>query len=250
MNTLEFLMKRQAVYTRRYPPAKRSRFAASNAYYKSVPAFKAAPRATMVVPGYTRTVGAFARSRPGAIEKKYFETAIVSTTDMSAGIIVPSLNLVPQGTTDKTRIGNKINVVNLNMNFHFSQDDQTTLFFGNGPLRMIVYHDKQANGAAAVVTDILTTASILSFRNMDQVERFTILSDKLLNSPEVTANVAHTSNSVMYKRWAKKMNIPIHFSSTTGAITELKSSNIGVLLIAAVSTTNWTANCRIKYLDI
>lgn len=48
-------------------------------------------------PGFTRTVGAYARSLPGAIEKKYFDTNASNTADLSSGSVLNSLNLIPQG---------------------------------------------------------------------------------------------------------------------------------------------------------
>lgn len=204
-----------------------------------------------VVPGYTRTVGSYGRSLPLSFEKKYFDTTVIDTSDATSGVIINSLNLVPQGTTDQTRVGNKITIRNINIHAYSNNDDQTTLAFAGSNIRVIVYLDKQANGAAAAVTDILNTAAITSFRNMDQVDRFVILVDKVVFNPVECANALHTSNQRHYWSVNKKCNIPVHFSSTTGAITEVRSNNIGILYISDFASGNSAANgrARVKFTD-
>ena len=47
-------------------------------------------------------------------------------------------------------------------------------------VRIIVYLDRQCNGAAAGVTDLLESASYLSFRNLANQSRFKFLYDKTI----------------------------------------------------------------------
>lgn len=187
-----------------------------------------------------------------AIEKKYLDTSIQNTSDISAGVILNSLVLVPQGTTDVTRIGNKITVTNINLRGFAANDDLTTALTGGGYLRVILYVDKQANGATAAVTDILKSAVIHSFRNMDQVDRFIILQDKFYNIPIKTTDALHTSIETTMWSMNIKCKYPVHFSSTMGAITELRSNNIGLLYISDTPTLN-AANvgtARVKFIDL
>lgn len=203
------------------------------------------------MPGYTRSVGAYRRSMPRSLEKKYLDTALTSTADISAGAVLNSLNLVPQGTTDVTRIGNKIRITNINCHGYANNDDQTTAAFGGGNLRVILFQDKQCNGATAAVTDILKSANIQSFRNMDQVDRFNILYDKVHHIPIMATNALHTSYGARYWKINKKCNIDVHFSSTTGAITEIRSNNIGILYISDQATVNACnqGTARVKFID-
>jgi len=201
--------------------------------------------------GQVRTVGAYKRSLPGSAEKKYLDTTITNSADVTSGTVLSSLNLVPQGTTDVTRIGNKITATNINIHGIATLDSSLTAPTAAN-FRVIVFIDYQANGATAAVTDILKTASIVSFRNMDQVDRFKILEDFVIRlTPGVIGSIASDNCNM---RWAvnKKVNIPIHFSSTTGAITELKSNNIGLLFIADSALVNVTTLgiARVKYIDL
>lgn len=217
------------------------------------------PTSKYVVPGYTRSAGAYARSAPGSVaQKKYLDTAQVQNSIATAGTVCTSFCLVPQGTTDVTRIGNKIKICNLDMKFALSLDDETspTTAVTSANIRMIVYIDKQTNGAAAAVTDVLTSATIGSFRNMDTVDRFKILWDKNFNLTPRTAYYNSTGNErhvgVGAFFWKKKrwnLDLPVHYSSTTGAITELKSNNIGCIVITDLANCNMNLNTRIKYYD-
>jgi len=126
-----------------------------------------------------------------------------------------------------------------------------TIAYLTGMLRVIVYVDKQANGAAAAITDIVKTAALASFRNMDQVDRFDILMDKVFKIGSGGTNALHTDEGKKYWKINKKCNYPVHFSSTTGAITELKSNNIGILYLADVANVNAAVAsvCRVKFVD-
>jgi len=205
----------------------------------------------MVVPGYTRTVGSYARSLPNSVEKKYFNTTISNTGNMNAGVVLDSMLLIPQGTTDKKRIGNKINVTNINMKGAFSLDDQTTGIPYSGLIRVILFIDKQANGVTAAVLDILEAAEIYSWRNMDQVDRFQILRDKVYTVPCNVANALHTGPNLKPWKMSWKGNIPIHYASTTGAMTEIKSNNVGLLYVTDGAFVNVSAgSARVKFTDL
>lgn len=258
-------MKRQRSYgTPRRQSFKRAR--GNYGPYSTMP--RVIPRRTVVVPvvpGYTRTVGRYKRSLPGSMEKKYKDTNVEELGDLTNGEITGSLNIIPQGTTDITRIGNKITVTNINVRFGVGQDDMaanpSSLLLQAGNLRVIMYLDKQANGAYAEPTDILTISggagvtTINRFRNMDQVDRFVILKDKIYKAPINTGFIngstsAATNTGVNWYNINKTCSIPIHFSSTTGAITEMKSNNIGLLVISDNAYTNFRgAWARVKYID-
>lgn len=59
----------------------------------------------------------------------------------------------------------------------------------------------------------------------------------------VVSNSAVVRNGSFYK----KCNVPLEFSSTTGAITEIRSNNIGVLLISAEGTAKFDSSIRIRF---
>lgn len=195
--------------------------------------------------GYLRTAG-FYKQFTGS-ERKYFDTNIIDASISSSGEVLTSLNLVPQGTTPVTRIGQKITIKSIHMHFLFTRnggDDQTAAEATDcAKIRVLVYIDKQANGAAPAVTDILDTATggFQAFNNLANRQRFLILKDKNLTLGVRACAAGSTSgffvpDSVQTWNWHKKCSIPVEFSSTTGAITEIRSMNIGMLFISSDST--------------
>lgn len=212
-----------------------------------------------VVPGFTRTAGPYKRAllgRPGGrtltlggqIEKKYLDTGIGYATATTTGTVVSSLLAIPQGTTEVTRVGGKINVCNINMR---GQVRGLTATGVPGAVRWMLILDKQCNGAAPAVTDILTSAAINSFLNMDNVDRFQVLKDKMIvnNFGAISPTPLWYLNTVLVK-CNYKCNIPIHYSSTTGAIAEIKSNNLIWLIISERSSSvEYGLTARIKFTD-
>ena len=86
---------------------------------------------------------------------------------------------------------------------------------------------------------------------MDNVDRFVILKDKTYTLNPPTQNAALGSCQTLREiKMNKKCNIPLEFSSTTGAITEIRSNNILCLFInAADNLTNFAFTVRVKYSD-
>lgn len=196
-----------------------------------------------------------ARRTGSAVEKKYLDTFTNDTSGPTTGAVF-SCNLVPQGTTDVTRIGNKILVTKLNIRYTISSDDQTTGTFVNPHFRIIVGIDKQANGAnpATAGTDLLDQSPITNllgcYRNTDNVDRFVLLYDKVKQLTISSTNAAHTLlGSGPWYRIEKRLRVPVHFNSTTGAITEVRSNNIFVWYCTDTSVANIQFCTRIKYID-
>lgn len=216
---------------------------------------KRARFATKVVPGFTRVGGPYkrallgrAQTLGGTIEKKYLDSVFTATTATTAGyMIAATLLTIPQGTTEVTRVGGKINITNVNIRGVL----EGPVGLANVPdqVRVILFWDKQCNGAQPVVTDLLKTANYLSYLNMDNVERFQIIKDKLY----MVDVVGWDGTNALYKQLPLKVNykcnVPIHYSSTTGAVAEIKSNNLGILFISQLGKASFAFNCRVKFTD-
>lgn len=187
------------------------------------------------------------------IEKKFYDTSFGTTVVPNTGAIFNSLNLVPQGVSDSNRVGNKMVIKNVNHHFTIQLTNQGVSVPQSDKVRIITYVDKQCNGAAANVTDILEAANIHSFRNLDQVDRFEILQDELHELDCYSFYGGGTANAINIGtiKLNKKLNCHINFSGATGAITELRSNNIGFLVISfgnSISTIEGTS--RVKFVDL
>ena len=112
----------------------------------------------------------------------------------------------------------------------------------------------KCNGASAGVTEILESTDFQSFNNLANKQRFRILMDRTVdvNVPGMGGDGA--SNDILgatyYDSFYQKVNIPIEFDSTTGAITEVKSNNIGVLAISQTGSARLESKMRLRFSDL
>jgi hypothetical protein len=209
--------------------------------------------------GYYRRAGYYGRATLQG-EKKFFEVRRAENTPATTGTIFDdSLNEVAQGAAENERVGRKMTITDLLIHFQLRVTTSTTASAVADSFRYIVYVDKQANGAAATPGQILEAGGagvdIRCFRLLENASRFRILYDKIHSIESNGGGVGAADNSVPKARHFsvyKKLKLPIEFSGATGAIAEIRSNNIGVLILS----TNAAANCvtgytaRIRYTDI
>lgn len=183
-------------------------------------------------------------------EKKNLDTVVGVGTIASTGTILStSLNLIPGGTTDNTRVGRKVNIKSIQLQGVFFLPGTATAADMADSYRFMVYWDKQANKAAAGVTDILSTAVFHSFNNLSNSSRFQILKS-YRGSLNGTAGIAGSSGERQEEFSCYiPCDIPVEFTSTTGAITEITSNNIGVIGISQDGKIQVSYQARIRYTD-
>ncbi len=187
-------------------------------------------------------------------EKKFFDTVRAAHTPAVAGTISNlSLNLIPQGVTESTRVGRKCRIMNLNIRGTTTISASSSSNATDTSLRMIVYLDKQSNGATAAVTDILRTADFFSFNNLSNSSRFSVITDKVFDLKAMSGAGNGTADNfgqdIISFQLYKQLDCPIEFSGINGTIDEIRSNNLGVLAIqtSAVGTLQYTA--RVRFLD-
>ncbi len=212
------------------------------------------PRASR---GFVRTSGFFGRFANGGELK--FHDIDINDSAIAAGVTVAEDSCVgiAQGVTEITRVGRKCTVRSINWRFNISMGslaDQTDPPKGD-VVRILLYLDKQCNGAAATATQILESADYQSFNNLANKSRFRTLMDRtyVINQPMAQTDGTNTGaygeqeiNDTLFKR----VNLPIEYDATTGAITEIKSNNIGVLTISKNGTAVFESKMRIRFSDV
>lgn len=208
--------------------------------------------------GVSRVSGYYGRyNQPGSSlkEKKFFDGELKDgpVTVSSVGVILEdSLVEIPQGTGESERLGRKCLVEGLALRGSVTSASGATPQGSDDQVRIIVYQDKQTNGAAATVTDILESADWRSFNNLANSQRFRILHTEMLtfNVTAVGQSAAGTfatlERTFMFDVY-KKCNLELEFSNTTGAITELKSNNIGILAISRAGATSIDFKWRVRF---
>lgn len=199
---------------------------------------------------YARPVG---RGR-GAPELKYKDTAQAFTAPGTTGAITSStLCSMVEGNTDQTRIGNKITVKSVMIRGRARMASTNNVANTADTMRIIVYIDRQANGAAATVTDILASADWRSFNNLDNTDRFYTLCEETIcmqiggGVPSVGYLFGVANSEFFLKK--TKLNLDVKYKGNAGTIADIASANIGVLAITAGGFADLEYIARIKYTD-
>ncbi len=188
-------------------------------------------------------------------ELKFFDTDITDVAIAVNGtILADSVNEIPQGVTESERIGRKCTIHSINWRINLRLNQKADLLAASNTVRLILYLDKQCNGATAAVTDILEVDNYQSFNNLANKSRFRTLMDRTyeLNASAASGNgTANDFGSVnINDTLFKKVNIPIELDAAVGAITEIRSNNIGVLILSKENDTcTFDSTMRIRFTD-
>ncbi len=208
------------------------------------------------IPGVDRTGGYYGRYAGRSGELKFHDVDLDDGSVAGAGTITATINIIPQGVTEVQRVGRKCTIKSVNWKYRceIPEADAVATPATGDTVRIILFLDKQANGATAAVLDVLETASFQSFRNLANSGRFNILMDKVvtLNYAGLAsdgAGVVSQAKVIREGSFYKSCNIPIEFSSTTGAIGEIRSNNLSVLLISSDGVMVFTSKFRLRFSD-
>lgn len=220
------------------------------------------PRARMqvarVVPGYTRAGGFYGRFQQRGRratsqgEHKFFDTALSFSFDTTTEVpATGQLVLIPQGVTESNRIGRKCNITSILIKGKVSLAPGAAATAATNAYLYVV-EDMQTNGAAAAVTDVFTgNVSQSLVRNLANSSRFRILHKEVFSMNPGAGATTALNEHVTWMEWYKKCNIPIEYSSTTGAITEIRSNNI--FLVAGSDNgddnVSFSGVCRVRFID-
>lgn len=190
------------------------------------------------------------RKKSSGEELKFFDTALSFTCDATGEVpATGQLALIPQGDTESTRDGRKATIKSIwirgQLNFVPS-----TAATAAGVVYISVVQDKQCNGAAAAITDVFSSNGMAeNFPNLNNKDRFKILK-KIVVPMNSQAGVTTAFNNLMLPvDWYKKVDIPMDWSSTTGAITEIRSNNIFLTAGAAGfdDVVTFSGTCRLRF---
>ncbi len=203
--------------------------------------------------GYNRTSGYYGRFHTHRKPELKFHDFQLNDSVVAAGFTVfPSINLIPQGTTEITRIGRACTIKSIWWKFHCLKRDGTASNTTHDVIRMVMYLDTQCNGAAAGLLDLFEVDDFQTFRNLANSHRFKILVDQTIDLNSYTGAGNGTTNE--YGAFGKsgqiykKVNIPLEFNGVTGAITEVRSNNVGIMLISEHGTVQFESQFRLRFM--
>ncbi len=179
-----------------------------------------------------------APSRSPDTELKFFDVDVDDASIAQNGTIVAdTICTILQNVTESGRIGRKAVVKRINWRYNIQLSGTTgAAAQGSEVVRVIMYLDRQCNGAAATVTAILEDGNYQSYNQLVNKDRFTILHDKLFYVNGTSGAGDGTSNDFpgyhVGGEFYHKCDIPLEWNAATGALTEMRSNNIGVMLLA------------------
>ncbi len=198
------------------------------------------------------------KGRLALAELKFIDVTYDNAPVTTGGLIESSINIIAQGITESTRIGRKCTITNIGWRYDVAlpeRDAAATPETGD-VLRLILYQDKQTNGASATVVNILQVANYQSFNNLSNKGRFTILMDKThsinyMNMASDGAAVVSLSSVVRSYTFFKKCNIGIEYDDTaaTGALTTIRTNNIGILAISRSGVVQIASQICLRFSD-
>lgn len=156
---------------------------------------------------------------------------------------------IAQGDGESNRDGRKCCIKKICWRYRVQLADAGTAGTATETVRVIMYLDKQTNGAAATVTDILEADDFQSFNNLANKSRFRILYDQTLTINLTGAEAATALTKRVNKQFYKNCSIPIEFNNaaTTGALATVRSNNIGILLISESGRASLTGVLRLRF---
>ncbi len=186
-------------------------------------------------------------------ELKFHDVVLSSPGISSTGTITSaSLVLIAQGTSESERIGRRITIRQINLRYSTSKNGVATSATTSDTARVIIYVDKQCNGATAIVTDVLEDTTFQSFYNLSNSSRFRFLVDKTYDlncSSGGGTTVFSFGENVVNDTYSIVCRIPIEYTGTTTAITEIRSNNVGIITISENATSAFNGVARIRFSD-
>ena len=193
-------------------------------------------------------------------ERKFYDTSYAAATIPVTGSITSNTVCdVAAGTGESQRVGRKICVKQLIIKGYAflpdATDKQNTADF----VKIVVYGDKQANGAAATIANLLSSADVLSFNNLDNSMRFKTLASKIVTlhasgvghgESSTPASSTQTGRGLRHFVINIPLNAIIEFSGTGGGVADLTSNNIGIYAITQAGDIQLEYKVRIRYTDV
>lgn len=202
--------------------------------------------------GYSRTSGYYGRFGGDSGEDKFFDTSLNFTVDTTGEVpATGQLALIPQGVTESTRVGRKCVLTSISIHA-FLQFVPAAAATAATIVALYLMQDTQTNGAAAAATDVFNSTDFVSgHRNLSNSQRFLILKKWLVTMVAPSGVTTAYNNVIRPWHYYRRCKIPMEYSSTTGALTEIRTNNIFLMASALSSDDTVTINgqCRVRFSD-
>lgn len=196
---------------------------------------------------------------------------VLNSSGSSSVLVVPRL-----GAAFFNRLGNRTRGVSLQLRGGVQPTFSNAAAHTQGRVRIIVYYDRQPNGANPTPSDILldtnatgaTGTEVESMININNRDRFMILRDRYIILPAIAADGVgaaveggvftdpncDSKHGFKYEEFIKLKGLESLYNSTNGGgVGDVSAGAFGLLAISddASGSEAWTFyyNCRFKFLD-
>nr|WAE42614.1 MAG: capsid protein [Cressdnaviricota sp.] len=199
-------------------------------------------------------------------ELKSCDTLATSTGNITTTAQFFPLNIPVSGAGFNNRVGNEIEMKSL----HFVGSLQATgnAAAGNDYIRVIIFYDRQPNGANPAFADLITSynssgsTSSTSYDHMNpnNFDRFKILMDVRLaiNNPSTAGLTCQVAGAINYtgefniNRFIKLNGLSTRFKASAGAIGDITSGALSLCVVGQIATTApylLDYSSRLRYVD-
>lgn len=159
---------------------------------------------------------------------------------------VTLINGVALGTDIDDRIGRQVMLRSVEMKGYVYPTAGTGV---DQIHRVLLVYDRQCNGVAPAITDILKAVSTTAVRNLNNRKRFKILMDKVF-----PVSASGEANSIHTYTFYRKLRHPMEFNAgNAGTVADIQNGGLFVVTLgtsapgATAGGSNWTT--RVRYND-
>lgn len=186
------------------------------------------------------------------LEKKFIDLAEAGYACSTAGSVT-YISGTSTGDDDTSRDGRQIFASSIQVHGIVRPEADTT-----DPCycRVLLIQDKQPNGVLATIGDIFAAGTSTSFMNLNNRDRFVILSEwsGVVGKVNTTATQAIAGSPTVQavKLYKDLRDLKITYSGTTGAIANAATNALLLVTIgniAAGAAAIFTAGCRMRFYD-
>lgn len=180
------------------------------------------------------------------IEKKYFD-ASVNPAVYANGTFVSFCGGIQTGTTNTTRIGNRVHIYRIEVTGKVSNGLATDsindyqLWYNRNPEGLL----PPAN--QVYKSDI--NAIMGSPRNVDYLKEYSLICHKLIETSPIIAGQQYITTNTKYFTIYKKVSIDVQYTASTGAVSDVLKGDV-VLFNMCISPISGNINVRLWYTDI
>lgn len=184
------------------------------------------------------------RRAASASEVKSVDTSNALATDTTGAIAL--LNGIVPGVGFSQRVGRQVRCHGLDLNVKCAVTAGTGV---DQTVRCLVVQDRQSNGAAPLITDVLTAVGTVTFPNLINQARFKILRDVVLD-----LNATAEAGSIKSFRLRLPLKAVTQFNDgVAGTVADIVTNSIFVMvmgsIVAGALASTSTVNCRYRFSD-